>query len=54
MTLPPSIAHAIQNTQEWLKELSDNGEPSATSLRCLPTTATPEKFLTSSGSFHRN
>ena len=26
MTLPPSIAHAIQNTQEWLKELSDNGE----------------------------
>ena len=26
MTLPPSIAHAIQKTQEWLKELSDNGE----------------------------
>ena len=26
MTLPPSIAHAVQNTQAWLKELSDNGE----------------------------
>jgi uncharacterized protein (DUF2267 family) len=26
MTIPPSIAHAIQKTQEWLKELSDNGD----------------------------
>jgi uncharacterized protein (DUF2267 family) len=26
MTIPASIAQAIQKTQEWLKELSDNGD----------------------------
>jgi uncharacterized protein (DUF2267 family) len=26
VTIPPSIAHAVQKTQEWLKELSDNGD----------------------------
>ena len=26
VTIPASIAHAIQKTQEWLKELSDNGD----------------------------
>ena len=25
MTVPPTIAHAVQQTQEWLKELRDNG-----------------------------
>ncbi|HEX5600307.1 MAG TPA: DUF2267 domain-containing protein [Hyphomicrobiaceae bacterium] len=25
MTLPSTIAHAVQQTQEWLKELRDNG-----------------------------
>ena len=25
MTVPTTIAHAIQQTQEWLKELRDNG-----------------------------
>ncbi|HVJ76569.1 MAG TPA: DUF2267 domain-containing protein [Hyphomicrobium sp.] len=26
MTLPPTIARTVQKTQEWLKELSDNGD----------------------------
>jgi uncharacterized protein (DUF2267 family) len=26
VTIPPSIAHAVQKTQEWLKELSDHGD----------------------------
>jgi uncharacterized protein (DUF2267 family) len=26
MTLPPSIARTVQKTQEWLKELSENGD----------------------------
>lgn len=26
MTIPPSLAHTIQKTQEWLKELCDNGD----------------------------
>lgn len=26
MALPPTIAHAVQRTQEWLKELRDNAE----------------------------
>ncbi len=25
MTIPPTIAHAVQQLQEWLKELRDNG-----------------------------
>lgn len=25
MSVPPTIAHALQQTQEWLKELRDNG-----------------------------
>ena len=25
MTVPPTIAHALQQSQEWLKELRDNG-----------------------------
>lgn len=25
MTVPPTIAHAVQQTQEWLKALRDNG-----------------------------
>ena len=25
MTVPPTIAHAVQQSQEWLKELRDNG-----------------------------
>ena len=25
MTVPTTIAHAVQQTQEWLKELRDNG-----------------------------
>jgi uncharacterized protein (DUF2267 family) len=26
MTLPSTLAHAVQQTQEWLKELRDNGD----------------------------
>ncbi|HVZ04025.1 DUF2267 domain-containing protein [Hyphomicrobium sp.] len=26
MTFPPSVARTVQKTQEWLKELSDNGD----------------------------
>ncbi len=26
MTIPATIAHAVQQTQEWLKELRDNGD----------------------------
>lgn len=26
MTVPPSLAHGIQQIQEWLKELRDNGD----------------------------
>lgn len=26
MTIPPSLAHAVQKTQEWLKELSEKGD----------------------------
>ena len=26
MTLPTTISHAVQQTQEWLKELRDNGD----------------------------
>jgi len=26
VTIPASISHAIQKTQEWLKELSENGD----------------------------
>lgn len=26
MTLPATLAHAVQQTQEWLKELRDNGD----------------------------
>lgn len=26
MTIPPSIAHTVQQTQEWLKELRDNAD----------------------------
>lgn len=26
MTVPPTIAHAVQQSQEWLKELCDNGD----------------------------
>jgi uncharacterized protein (DUF2267 family) len=26
MTLPATVSHAVQLTQEWLKELRDNGD----------------------------
>ena len=26
MTLPATLSHAVQQTQEWLKELRDNGD----------------------------
>jgi hypothetical protein len=26
MTLPASLSHAVQLTQQWLKELRDNGD----------------------------
>ena len=30
MAIPPLLAQTVQKTQEWLKELSDNGELSDT------------------------
>ncbi len=26
MTIPPAIAHGVQQIQEWLKELRDNAD----------------------------
>ena len=37
MTIPSTIAHTVQQTQEWLKELRDNADLSdeATALSVL-------------------